>query len=106
MRQNELPFEVALHDLMVMRVAGKDGTTVLTVERNLYNVKVCEYSEPLFYFRDWWYPTLQEALLALATYLSVPEQAELLGWIRSSVLGVGTRRAPAMSIRRGGDYAG
>ena len=48
-----MPFEVPTHPLMLLRVPGKRPDTVLTVERQIYNVIIAEYTEPLYHPRQW-----------------------------------------------------
>ena len=95
-----LPFEVEAHALMPVRVAGKDGTTVLTIERNIYNFKVCEYDGPLSFFRQWCYPDYEQAYVALVRYLIEPEATELAGWTRAIDMEHGERH-PERAVRYG-----
>lgn len=78
------PFVVEQHNLMFMRVAGKNGT-VITLERNLYSWNIYEYSEPLFRHRAWWYDVedFGQAVTALLEYLEVDRATEPQGWLRA-----------------------
>lgn len=48
-----MPFDVPNHSLILFKVPGKRPGTVLAIERQLFNVKIAEYTEPLFYSRQW-----------------------------------------------------
>ena len=76
------PFEVPPHNTMAMRVPGKLPQTVLTIERMLYSWRLCEYTEPLFIGRAWWYESFEDALRALADFVSLPGN-EAQGWLRA-----------------------
>ena len=78
----QMPFDVPWHEMMVLRVPGKMPLTVLTIERMLYSWRLCEYSEPLYIARSWWYESQDEAITALATFLSSPGN-EPQDWIRA-----------------------
>ena len=82
--QREAPFVVEQHAAMSMRVAGK-GETVLTLERMFYAWRICEYTDPLFIGRGWWYEDDQfgDAVAALFQYLEVAAATEPQGWLRA-----------------------
>jgi hypothetical protein len=89
-------FEVPVHDTMYLRVPGKIPNTVLTVEKMLYSWRLCEYSDPLFIARAWWYEELGEALQALSQFVATPGAVEAGGWLRADDTHEGqwrTRRA-------------
>jgi hypothetical protein len=69
---------------MILRVPGKVSNTVLTLERNIYNVTIYEYSDPLYRGRQWVYPDQESAIRALLLYLSVMEAREPQEWIRAT----------------------
>lgn len=48
-----LPFDVPEHEEMILKTPGKRPGTVLAIERQLFNVKIAEYTEPLFFDRQW-----------------------------------------------------
>lgn len=48
-----MPFDVPDHDHMLLKVPGKRPGTVLAIERQLFNVKIAEYVEPMFFDRQW-----------------------------------------------------
>lgn len=79
---DEFPFVVEPHEMMVACVPGKMPQTVLTIDRQLFNVVVHEYTEPLSWRREWSYRTVDEAIGALAVYLSTPAP-EPYGWLRA-----------------------
>ncbi len=88
----DFPFEVATHEYMLLCTPGKRPNTVLCIEVQLFNVAINEYTEPLFYGRQWSYSEVDDALLALANYL-VNDDDEPVGWIRATEEGRATRRA-------------
>ena len=79
---DDMPFEVPIHDSMALRIPGKFPLTVLTVEAMLFSWRICEYSEPLFFARAWWYESFDAALAALSEFTNTPG-AEPGGWIRA-----------------------
>lgn len=50
---SEFAFDVPEHSMMILKVPGKRPGTVLVVERQLFNIKVSEYTEPLYCPRQW-----------------------------------------------------
>jgi hypothetical protein len=77
-----LAFIVELHEYMAARVPGKNPQTVLTIEKMLYSWRLCEYSDPLFIARAWWYESFDEALTALVDFTTLPGN-EPQGWLRA-----------------------
>lgn len=49
----KFPFDVPEHEAMIFKAPGKRSGTVLAVEAQLFNVKIAEYIEPLFFDRQW-----------------------------------------------------
>lgn len=106
--QAQMPFDVPLHDLMLLRLPGKRPGTVLTVEMMAYTVRICEYTEPLSYERFWCYSAYAQddahghellardaqgavlaacaAIEAVCAYL-VSDQEEPAGWIKAVAYG-------------------
>lgn len=78
-----LPFEVPRHSNMRLRMCGKVQGTVLTVEQQIFTVRICEYTEPLCYGRFWCFETLEAALVGLAIYLNDHGTDEPCGWTRA-----------------------
>jgi len=77
------PFRVATHDRMLLQITGKVTGTMLTVEQQIYTWRVAEYTDPLFYGRNWCWATLDEALDALARYMASSDATEPGGWVRA-----------------------
>ena len=78
-----MPFDVPPHPNQIAQVAGKAGKTVLTIEQQIFTVRICEYDEPLSYGRFWCYDNVQFAIIALAVYLVTEEATEPKGWQRA-----------------------
>lgn len=99
----DMPFEVPTHDSMALRIPGKLPLTVLTVEALLFSWRICEYTEPLFFARAWWYESFDAALAALGEFTTTPGP-EPGGWIRADdIHGEGrwrTRRAMVVDGQR------
>jgi hypothetical protein len=85
---DEFPFEVPLHDRMALRVPGKLPQTVLCIEQQIYTWRISEYTEPISYGRHWCYESFEEALIAVAAFVSEPGN-EPDGWIRATDFGDG-----------------
>lgn len=81
--QMQWPFVVEPHDHMLFRVKGKEPNTILTVERQIYTVRICEYTGPLFYGRFWCYEDDEAALIALVAYIERYDAPEPAGWQRA-----------------------
>lgn len=88
-------FVVPEHAMMLVRVPGKVAGTVLTLERMVYTVRICEYTDPYSVGRSWCYETWIEAALHLGMYLGDDAADEPGGWIRANVYG-----EDGFSIRR------
>jgi hypothetical protein len=78
----DFPFHVEQHDTMVLCAPGVRPETVLTIEQMLYSWRICEYSDPLFIGRAWWYDTVVEALEALGAYATLGGD-EPPDWLRA-----------------------
>lgn len=48
-----MPFDVPDHEYMLLRMPGKRPGTVLTVEQQIVNVIIAEYTEPFYHPRQW-----------------------------------------------------
>lgn len=79
--KEELPFEVPLHERMLVR-CSKDGETVLTVEQMIYTWRICQYTEPLSYGNYWCFETKEAALGGLWCYL-LEVTPEPTGWTKA-----------------------
>lgn len=88
----EMAFDVPLHEYMLIRLPGKRPNTVLAVEAQLFNIKICEYVDPMLIDRSWCYPDAQTALKALTDYILSDEADEPVGWIRAIGMNTGERR--------------
>jgi hypothetical protein len=82
-RMTDYPFEVPVHDHMIATVPGKRPGTVLTLERQIYTFRICEYTEPISYGRHWCYQELPVAVQALADYLVQELAVEPQRWVRA-----------------------
>lgn len=96
----EMPFEVAWHEHMAAIVPGKMPLTVLTIERMIYSWRICEYSDPLFIARAWWYEEFEEALTALIDFTTMPGN-EPQGWLRADDVFEGNTRIRRARIEFG-----
>lgn len=85
----ELPFEVPLHDRMLVR-CSKDGETVLTIEQMIYTWRICQYTEPLYYGNYWCFETMEDAMAGLWVYL-LCEVEEPEGWTKAVTRNDGDR---------------
>lgn len=80
----ELPFNVPLHDGMLARIPGMVDNTVLTIERQIYTYRICEYTDPMGIGRHWCYVSLQDAAMALADYFEAcGSMAEPKNWTKA-----------------------
>lgn len=84
-------FEVPFHRDIYLRVPGKRPGTVLAVEQMGHEVALCEYTEPMFYARQWSYSTLLQAILETQKYVTGSAD-EPEGWLRSVTAEEGIRR--------------
>lgn len=89
---HEPSFEVPLHEHMALRIPGKMPLTVLTIERMIFSWRICEYTDPLFIGRAWWYDSFEEALTAVADFMSSPAGEPDNGWLRADDIFEGSSR--------------
>lgn len=82
--EGNYPFEVPLHDRMLVRITGKEPNTVLTIEAQFYTWRIAEYTEPISYGRHWCFEGWQAAYVALVNYITSPLATEPQGWIRAT----------------------
>lgn len=90
--EGEYPFEVADHRLMYFMLPGKVPGTVLTIEQQIYTVRINQYTEPRFIECFWCYHNEIEARIALAFYIASDEYDEPRGWERAVSIDGGIRR--------------
>lgn len=76
-------FDVPAHNLMLARCPGKQPNTVLTIEVQIFTVRICEYTEPIFYERFWCFEDAEAAVSALARYMEDEAADEPVGWKRA-----------------------
>lgn len=100
-----LPFEVEPHRLIFVRVAGRVEKTVLTIERQIYTWRICEYEDTWSIGRFWCYHEFSDALSALLVYVDKEgvESKEPEGWHRAVDGGCGapiTRGCGGYRVRK------
>ena len=75
-------FEVPAHSRMLVSVPGQRPGTMLTIEAQLFNVVIREYTGPLSWQRQWCYPSAILAAQALLAWITQGGDSPT-GWIRA-----------------------